>query len=464
MENAANDLAIPQIVGKTPDVKRLPNDWRVIPISPEQQRRFWELLRQEMERQKQAAQPKRMPDGVQGPPEPPKGGNPATTPCPVSPFLLQLQARVQARQDRENALFAVQHYHPKPGTVYLGRDLAHNPVYNTGDPLLDTVRLFESQVVGSMEDLTKALAAVVANPEFQRILAVLGAGAELAGGAAMLIVPDPTGLTKVAAVISIGHGADSLVASLASLETGEHVPTLTHRAGAGAMRLMGGDEKQQEVAGGALDFTVMMAPVALLFGSSLIRAATAVPTEGALLVKGEAAAGELAAPTSGTMKFRSTYQGGPYEAGRFGRGGTLWNADAAYRSGQVRAERLIHEAGRQMGVDVHGLVDEIVYVPGAKAPFFVPESRILALNERAVFGSDESLRLLKAAHELGHAEVAGAPGLGAALSYEAEEVLVESRARAALGSSLSRRALRNSVQYENDYRALLGLPLLPVPP
>jgi hypothetical protein len=114
----------------------------------------------------------------------------------------------------------------------------------------------------------------------------------------------------------------------------------------------------------------------------------------------------------------------------------------------------------------HGLVDEIVYVPGAKAPFFVEQNgrRILGLNERAVFGTDESLRTLKAAHELGHAEVAGTPGMSGALSYEAEEVFVESRARQALAPVLSRRALRNSVQYENDYRALLGLPLLPVPP
>jgi len=190
----------------------------------------------------------------------------------------------------------------------------------------------------------------------------------------------------------------------------------------------------------------------------------ALKEEGEALVSREA--GALVAP-SGAMRFRSIYQGGPYQAGRFGRGGTIWDAaDATYRSGQVRAERIVHEAGRQLGVDVHALVDEIVYVPGAKYPFYVEQNgrRILALNQRAVFGTDESLRLLKAAHELGHARVASNAALSAALSYEAEEVLVESQARAALAPNLSRRALRNSLQYENDYRALLGLSPLPVPP
>jgi RHS repeat-associated protein len=178
--------------------------------------------------------------------------------------------------------------------------------------------------------------------------------------------------------------------------------------------------------------------------------------------RGLGSLGRRFAPSNG-MKFRSTYQGGPYEAGRFGRGGTLWENDAIYRSGQVRTERLVHEAGRQLGVDVGSLVDEIVYVPGSKAPFFVTQNgrRIVALNEAAVFGGDESLRLLKAAHELGHANAFTNRSLIGRLSYEAEEILVESQARAALSTQLSPRALRNSIQYENDFRALLGMPLLP---
>ena len=171
------------------------------------------------------------------------------------------------------------------------------------------------------------------------------------------------------------------------------------------------------------------------------------------------------APAKGVMRLRSTYQGGPYQAGRFGRGGTLWRTDPTYRSGQVRAERIVHDAGRRMGIDVRNLVDEIIYVPRAKAPFFVVQNgrRILALNERTVYGSDKSLRLLKAAHELGHAKVYNNPCLRNRLSYEAEEIYVESMARQALGSTLTPEAWRNSVMYENWYRQLLGRPLLPVP-
>jgi hypothetical protein len=168
------------------------------------------------------------------------------------------------------------------------------------------------------------------------------------------------------------------------------------------------------------------------------------------------------------LKSRSIYQGGPYPAGRFGRGNALWQQDATYRSGQVRTERLIHQAGRAHGVDVHSLADEVIYVPGADNPFFATQSgnRVLALNQNAVFGSDESLRLLKAAHEVGHARVYNNPAtFGGPLTYEAEEILVESLARQVVGpSNLSNRALQNSILYENFFRQLEGLPSLPLPP
>jgi hypothetical protein len=79
-----------------------------------------------------------------------------------------------------------------------------------------------------------------------------------------------------------------------------------------------------------------------------------------------------------------------------------------------------------------------------------------------VYGADESLRMLKAGHELGHAHVYANPALGG-MTYEAEEVFVEAFARNALAPNLTPRALRNSILYENYFRALSGQPLLPVP-
>ncbi len=164
--------------------------------------------------------------------------------------------------------------------------------------------------------------------------------------------------------------------------------------------------------------------------------------------------------------FRSTFQSGPYAAGRFGRGGELWQTQAVYRAGQVRTEWLVHEAGRWLGVRVRLLADEILYIPGARAPFFavVNGRRFLALNRSAVNGSDETLRLLKAIHEVGHARVYGNPGLFGRMSYAAEEIFVESTARMLLAPYLTRSAFRNSIKYENFWRAAQGFPPLPVPP
>ena len=164
-------------------------------------------------------------------------------------------------------------------------------------------------------------------------------------------------------------------------------------------------------------------------------------------------------PNPNILSYRSKYQGGPYPRGQFGRGGPLWQQDSTYRSGQVRAERIVHDAGRQMGLNVHQLVDEILYIPESRSPFFTVENgqRILGMNKNAVFGSDPSLRTLKAGHELGHAYVYDNRHIVGSLSYEAEEIAVEGLARNKLGNSLSQRALRNSIRYENTFRKILVL-------
>jgi RHS repeat-associated protein len=165
------------------------------------------------------------------------------------------------------------------------------------------------------------------------------------------------------------------------------------------------------------------------------------------------------------VRYRSIYTSGPYSVGTWGRRGSFWLTSAAYRTGQVRTERIVHDAARRLGVPVRALVDEILYVPFADAPQFVVQNgrRIVILNWRAVHGADESLRLMKAAHEVGHAMVHASRATLGTMSYAAEEILVESQARTALAGILTRRALRNSIRYENQFRTRLGLPPLPVP-
>ncbi len=173
------------------------------------------------------------------------------------------------------------------------------------------------------------------------------------------------------------------------------------------------------------------------------------------------------------IRFRSTYTGGPYPAGRFGRGGELWSSSAAYRSGQVRAERIFRQAARKAGLDLKSLVDEIVYVPGASSPFFAVRNGrvIVGLNDLAVFGRDPSLKLIKALHEIYHAQVHRMGGDAVVFSQYssplrrgyAEEIFVESQARQALRDVLSLRALRNSIEYENYFRRKLNLPEIPLP-
>ena len=66
--------------------------------------------------------------------------------------------------------------------------------------------------------------------------------------------------------------------------------------------------------------------------------------------------------------------------------------EVLYRSGRVLTERLIHEAGRRLGVNVLLLADEVIFVTGANAPFFAVlyDRRMLAINGKAVYGTDET--------------------------------------------------------------------------
>ncbi len=122
----------------------------------------------------------------------------------------------------------------------------------------------------------------------------------------------------------------------------------------------------------------------------------------------------------------------------WGRGSPSWRASSVYRGGQARAEKLVHEAARRMGANLGTLVDEIDSVLTHISPKFRvmagTRRRVIILNRAAVYGKGASLKLLKAAHEVGHAQVCQ---WGLRLKYAVEEALVEGMARKALRGALS---------------------------
>jgi hypothetical protein len=59
---------------------------------------------------------------------------------------------------------------------------------------------------------------------------LVGGVAESGVGAAALIAPEPTGVTKVGGAYLVAHGADTMGTSMAELVSGEHQEKLFHRA------------------------------------------------------------------------------------------------------------------------------------------------------------------------------------------------------------------------------------------
>src|SRR5690348_9897925 len=73
-------------------------------------------------------------------------------------------------------------------------------------------------------------------------LQVLGGALEATGGMGLLLVPEPTFLTKAGGIVLIGHSADAIAAGLQSIWYGAVRETLTQRGAAAAVRHAGASE------------------------------------------------------------------------------------------------------------------------------------------------------------------------------------------------------------------------------
>jgi hypothetical protein len=79
------------------------------------------------------------------------------------------------------------------------------------------------------------------------VLQVLGGSLEEAGSVGLLLVPEPTFLSKAGGTILLAHSADTVAAGLLSIWYGSVRQTLTQQAGAAAARQVGASNGTAEL-------------------------------------------------------------------------------------------------------------------------------------------------------------------------------------------------------------------------
>jgi hypothetical protein len=94
------------------------------------------------------------------------------------------------------------------------------------------------------------------------VLQVLGGALEAAGGVGLLLVPEPTFLTKAGGMVLIGHSADSISAGLRSIWYRAVQETVTSQAAAAAATKAGASESVAQKIGMAVDIAAGMGPSA----------------------------------------------------------------------------------------------------------------------------------------------------------------------------------------------------------
>lgn len=81
-------------------------------------------------------------------------------------------------------------------------------------------------------------------------------GVQLFGGGALLATPEPTTLTKIAGGVLVAHAADSGVAAIRQIKSGEQTKDVTQMAGEAAAKELGASDKTSYWAGVILDVAV----------------------------------------------------------------------------------------------------------------------------------------------------------------------------------------------------------------
>ena len=102
-------------------------------------------------------------------------------------------------------------------------------------------------------------------------LRLLGCGLEVAGGGALLLVPEPTMLTKAGGGALVAHGADQCVTGGRQVWTGRAARSFTERGAAAVARGLGADRRTADTVGVVVDVAVPMG-AAMIAGA--VRAAS----------------------------------------------------------------------------------------------------------------------------------------------------------------------------------------------
>jgi hypothetical protein len=101
-------------------------------------------------------------------------------------------------------------------------------------------------------------------------LQMLGGGLEVAGGAGLVAVPEPTMLTKAAGAVMAVHGADTFVAGARTMWTGQVQQTATQQLATQGARTLGASEQTAERIGAGVDIAAGVGPAV---GTQLMRRA-----------------------------------------------------------------------------------------------------------------------------------------------------------------------------------------------
>src|SRR5262249_1422289 len=78
-------------------------------------------------------------------------------------------------------------------------------------------------------------------------LQAVGGGLQVAVGAALVVTPDPSGVTKVVGAANLLYGADSAKAGVQTLVTGTPTPTYTNQGAQAAAGALGASPQTQKV-------------------------------------------------------------------------------------------------------------------------------------------------------------------------------------------------------------------------
>ena len=130
-----------------------------------------------------------------------------------------------------------------------------------------------------------------ADPESQNrgmaVLQIIGGGLEMAGGALLLLAPEPTMLTKVGGSVLTVHGLDVAQAAIRQLFSGKAVEDYTQMGASWAVRQMGASDDTAQRVGVILDVAVPF-----VVSAGLVAERVLAIRAGRIILPEEAAAGK----------------------------------------------------------------------------------------------------------------------------------------------------------------------------